>query len=121
MTLEDTIDLYCTAWTDQSDQKRLEILNQCVTTDINYVDPMADVTGISNLSKHINNVIVEQPGAFVVRLSKVDSHHNLARFSWHMMLANGSALPTGLDVVHFNDEGKLDKILGFFGPLISLS
>ena len=42
-----------------------------------------------------------RPGARVLRTSGVDAHHHLARFAWHVVLA----------------DGRIRRIIGFFGPL----
>ena len=48
----------------------------------------------------------------------VGLHHGMARFAWHVVQADGTALPEGLDVVWLSDDGaRLARILGFFGPL----
>ena len=70
---------------------------------------------------HIERVLAGRPGAKVVRTSKVDIHHHVARFAWHVVLADGSSLPDGVDIAWISADGKtLERIIGFFGPLESL-
>ena len=57
------------------------------------------------------------PGARVVRTSGVDAHHHLARFAWHVVLADGTTLPDGLDLAELTPDGRIRRIIGFFGPL----
>jgi hypothetical protein len=54
----------------------------------------------------------------VERTTDVDHHHGLARFGWHIVEADGTTLPDGLDVVALTPDGtKLARVVGFFGPL----
>ena len=46
----------------------------------------------------------------VERTSDVQVHHDVARFAWHVVLADGSTLPEGLDLAIFNDSGKITRI-----------
>ncbi len=53
-----------------------------------------------------------------MRTTQVDLHHNVARFGWHLVLADGTTLPEGIDIVWLNSgQNLLSGILGFFGPL----
>ncbi|MHA7773742.1 hypothetical protein [Roseibium sp. M-1] len=118
MTLEETIDLYCAAWSERDPDYRREQLEKVVTPDVRYTDPQTDVAGCADLVDHISGVLAGRVGAKVVRTSAVDSHHGTARFAWQLVKADGTALPEGLDVVWIDEEtGKLKTVLGYFGPL----
>jgi len=48
----------------------------------------------------------------------VDIHHGIARFAWHAVQADGTALPEGLDIAFISSDGtRIERIIGFFGPL----
>jgi hypothetical protein len=67
---------------------------------------------------HIAKVRAKRPGAKVLRTSRLDRHHNLVRFAWRVVLADGAALPEGLDIAFVPvDDAKIERILGFFGAL----
>lgn len=118
MTLEETIDLYCAAWSERDPGYRRELLNRVVSEDISYTDPDTEISGCADLVDHISGVLAGRVGAKIVRTSVVEIHHGKARFAWHLVNADGSALPEGLDIVSINEQtGKLNSILGFFGPL----
>ena len=118
MTLEETIDIYCAAWSERDPAYRRELLDRVVTIDIRYTDPETDVHGRADLTDHISGVLAGRIGAKIVRCSAIDSHHGMARFAWRLVKADGTALPDGLDIVSVDDQsGKLKTVLGFFGPL----
>ncbi|MEE4010439.1 hypothetical protein V1T76_00155 [Roseibium sp. FZY0029] len=118
MTLEDTIDIYCAAWSERNPSYRHDLLVRSVTDSVRYMDPETDVTGIAALVDHISGVLARNVGAKIIRTSGIDTHHGSARFAWQMVKADGTALPEGLDVVWIDEEtGKLRTVLGFFGAL----
>ena len=49
--------------------------------------------------------------------SGIDSHHGKFRFTWRMVLADGKVFLEGIDFGELNSDGKLHRIVGFFGPL----
>ncbi|MDO5624242.1 MAG: hypothetical protein Q4G71_06105 [Pseudomonadota bacterium] len=58
------------------------------------------------------------PGARVERTTRVDVYGSHARFGWQMILADGTSLPEGLDIVVLSaDHSRIESITGFFGPL----
>lgn len=118
MTLEETIDIYCAAWSERDPAYRRELLDRVVTIDIRYTDPDTDVRGRADLVDHISGVLAGRVGAKIVRSSDIDAHHDMARFAWRLVKADGTALPDGLDIVSIDEQsGKLKAVLGFFGPL----
>lgn len=118
MTLEETIDIYCAAWSERDPSYRRDLLDKCVSVDVRYTDPETDLRGRTELVDHIAGVLASRVGAKILRTSAIDEHHGMARFAWHLVKADGSALPEGLDIVTVDEQsGKLKSILGFFGPL----
>ncbi|MBO6900769.1 MAG: hypothetical protein JJ864_05425 [Rhizobiaceae bacterium] len=121
MTPEEVIDTYATAWGEPDPGRRKAILEQVLTPGCTYTDPRVHAANPAELSDHIGRILPSRPGAKVLRISAVDMHHGKARFAWHMVNADGTALPAGLDIVEFDEAtGKLKTILGFFDPLPEL-
>jgi hypothetical protein len=113
----ETIDTYCSAWSEPDPARRLELLRASCVEDVVYLDPRGESDGIEALSATIARILAGRPGARVVRTSAVDAHHGHARFAWQVIQADGMKLPEGLDIVELATDGKLRRILGFFGPL----
>jgi hypothetical protein len=120
MTPEETVDLYCSAWSEPAREKRLAILREVLTPEATYIDPRTDVKGHEALATHIERVLATRPGARIPRTSVVDVHHDRARFAWNLVQSDGTTLP-GIDIIEIDPaSGKLRSILGFFGPLVEL-
>lgn len=111
------IDAYCAAWSDPDPARRREILAGVWADGATYTDPNVHTVGLDDLLAHIGSVVARRPGAEVVRTSGVDVHHGLARFAWQVVQADGTALPEGLDLAEFTGDGRIRRIVGFFGPL----
>jgi hypothetical protein len=117
--LERLIDAYCQAWNEPDPVQREQILKNVWAEGATYTDPRAHTTGTEELSAHIARVLASRPGAKVIRTSAVDSHHGLVRFAWSVVQADGARLLEGIDFAEISSEGKLGRIVGFFGPLTS--
>ncbi len=113
---EAPIDIYCGAWNEPDPARREELLAPVWAANATYTDPTVHTTGLAALVAHIGTVQAGRPGSRVVRTSAVDQHHGLVRFAWRRILADGTALPEGVDFGELGDDGKLRRIVGFFGP-----
>jgi len=118
MNVSGLIDQYCRAWTDPDATRRAALLGSVWATDAIYTDPSVHAAGAEELLAHIARVQAKRPGASVLRTSEVELHHNIVRFAWHVVQADGVALPEGLDLAFITPDGtKIERIIGFFGPL----
>ena len=115
--LNDLIDAYCAAWNDPDADSRRELLSAVWAENATYTDPAVDLAGVDQLVAHITTVLARRPGARVLRTSAVDEHHGLARFAWRVVQADGSLLPEGIDFAEVTADGRIQRIVGFFGPL----
>lgn len=115
--LDHLIDTYCAAWSDPDPARRREILSGVWADGGTYTDPTVHATGLDEVLAHIATVVGRRPGAKVVRTSPLDAHHDLARFAWHVVQADGTTLPDGLDLAEFTADDRIRRIVGFFGPL----
>ena len=82
------------------------------------IRPSVHAANAEALLSHIAKVQARRPGSKVQRASHVDVHHGIARFAWHVVQADGTTLPDGLDLAFVSPDGaKIERIIGFFGPL----
>ncbi len=112
------IDRYCDVWNEPDPGRRAALLEAVWAPGASYTDPSVHAAGGDELLAHIAKVRGRRPGAKVLRTSAVDAHHGLARFAWHVVQADGVALPDGLDIAFISGDGaRIERIIGFFGPL----
>lgn len=115
--LSKLVDAYCGVWCEPDPELRRQQLSSLWAVNATYTDPTVHATGCDELLAHIAKVLARRPGARVVRTSLVDGHHGCARFAWHVVQADGTALPEGIDFLEVASDGKIQRIVGFFGPL----
>ena len=48
-------------------------------------------------------------------MSGIDLHHNVVRFLWRLVRADGSTGDVSIDFGEVDASGRLTKIVGFFG------
>jgi hypothetical protein len=49
-------------------------------------------------------------------MSGIDVHHTMVRFLWRLVRADGTCGDTSIDFGEVGSDGRLVKIVGFFGP-----
>jgi hypothetical protein len=113
--LEKLVSTYCEAWQELDAARRRELLKKVWAEDGIYTDPTVETNGIEELVAHIGAVQRTYPGLRIERTTFIDRHHHVLRFKWCMVLSDGRRLPEGLDVGQLSQDGKLQRIIGFFG------
>ncbi|HET6873396.1 MAG TPA: nuclear transport factor 2 family protein [Acidimicrobiales bacterium] len=114
---EQVVSQYGAAWTDMSDERRRSLLEECWAADGVYCDPMATVTGRQALAGHIAGFSERLPGHTIKLTSGIDAHDGFARFGWEMYDAEDKLVTEGMDFAVFGEDGRITRIVGFFGPL----
>jgi len=120
MDVVEVIDRYCAVWSDPDSSRRAALLAQVWTERATYTDPTVHTTGAAELLAHIERIMTKRPGGKVVRTSELDVHHGVARFGWKALDATGATLRDGIDLVVLSKDGKIERIVGFFGELVPL-
>ena len=115
-----TIADYGASWQEKNADKRLKLLTNCFAENGRYVDPTADVTGRRDLNSHIGEILQSTDGR-VELTSKPSNHHDVVHFTWHMIGPDGKEYVSGHDFVHFDEDGKIAHLAGFFGDPTPLS
>lgn len=122
MPLTELIDTYCAAWSSEDAEQRRALLVRIWADGATYTDPTVHAVGAEELLAHIAGIQARHPGARIARTSDVDVHHGIARFAWRFVMPDGSSFPEGLDIALLDaGQTRITRIIGFFGPLVSLT
>lgn len=116
--IADLVDTYCAAWNDTDPTRRLPLLRSVWGRNATYTDPTVLLTGAEELSDHIGRVLVRFPDTRILRTSAVDCHHDVFRFAFRRAAPDGQTLRDGLDFGEIGADGRLRRIVGFFGQLV---
>jgi hypothetical protein len=107
---------YGASWNEPDEAARRKLLEQAWADDGVYCDPTATVTGRDALVSHIAGFHQRIPGARIDLASGVDEHDGWLRFAWTMLGPDGATVMEGFDVGQLAADGRLRRIVGFFGP-----
>jgi hypothetical protein len=114
--VEKTVTQYMAAWNEPDNAARGALLAQCWSEDGVYLDPSVSLAGRNALGVHIAAVQTKRPGARLEFVSGIDIHHNVVRFLWRLVRADGTCGDTSIDFGEVGPDGRLARIVGFFGP-----
>ena len=106
---------YLAVWNERVPEARLQRVTEAFSADAHYVDPLADVQGAEAISAMIGALQDSHPGVEVRLGSPIDAHHDLLRFEWHAVAADGTVGTVGLDIARLADDGRFADVRGFFG------
>jgi len=120
MDLNDAVATYGAAWNETDGDARRKLLDEAWTDGGLYCDPMGRAEGRDALHAHIDGFQQQFPGARIDATSGADEHDGYFRFAWKMIDADGNTALEGFDVGHRAGDGRIDLIVGFFGPFAGL-
>ena len=112
-SLEDTLAIYGAAWGEQDPIRRRALLELVWADDGIYRDPTVVAEGRDALVEAIGEFHQSLPGATLELADKVESFGNFVRFDWSLQ---GPVDSPGTDFGELDDDGRLLRIVGFFGP-----
>ena len=111
------IDDYFEMWRATDADTRRDLVERCFVADGRHVDPHADVTGHDDVAAMLAGVHEAYAGFAIERTSGIDRHGDQVRYSWRLDTADGATLVAGIDVVELAADGRMAKVIGFWGDL----
>ncbi len=115
--MDKTISAYFAAWNETDAAKREQLLRNSIAEDTEIIDPTGRATGVSGFGDRIGRFQQSAPGAKVLPASGVDSHNEFERYAWKITQPDGATIVDGIDVVDVAPDGRLQRVVMFFGPL----
>lgn len=111
------IDSYLAAYSEPDPAHREELVAQAWSDDGRLVDPPMQAAGHAEI--HALAVAVQQqfPGTRFRRAPAVQEHHGFARYRWELVDEQDGVALTGMDVAEVGPDGRLARVVGFFGDL----
>ena len=116
MAHPESLDHMLAAWNETEPDKIRGHLEKALSPKVEFIDPSVVARGLDEFEANVHEVHARLPGAEYLRASGVDSHHDLYRYAWEIRRDGELVLP-GFDVTEVDDEGRVLRVLGFFGPL----
>lgn len=105
---------YLEVWNETDADRRQSMVNVTWETDGSYTDPLFAVRGHDQIAGLIGGFQHQYPGLRFVQTGDVESHHNLARFTWDLVTLEGHIVAKGMDVALIAPDERLTAVAGFF-------
>lgn len=109
------VDGWLAAYADPDAARRLAAIREGWNPDGRLVDPPMEARGHQGISDQAATLLAQFPGHRFERSTAIDAHHQFLRYGWKLVDANGAAVLEGLDVVELDVDGRLLRVVGFFG------
>lgn len=116
--IQTTIDSYFSCWNSPDETSRMDAIQRTWTADATSTDPLADVGGHDAIAAMMASVGEQYPGHRFAQIGNIDVHHDLVRWGWQMVDAEGQQVIDGIDVAWIDSSGRIAKLAGFFGAEI---
>lgn len=115
MAERETVATYVAAWNTPDEAERRKLFERCWTDAGVYTDPAVVRDGREELTATCRRFADRWPGAKIETVGDVAAHHGFAAFAWCVRGADGSVIEQGVDFAEFADDGRISRIVGFFG------
>lgn len=110
---------YFFMWNETDPAKIRGHLEKAVTHDFEFCDPLHFHVGHDDLEANVKATRAQHPDAHFGPSTAIDQHHNRLRYNWEFRKGTHLVL-VGFDAVTMADNGLIQRIDGFFGPLAPL-
>ena len=111
------VDAHLAALCEPDADARLAAVRELWSDAGRMADPPIEGEGHDGIAA-IGAALQQQfPGHAFRRTTAVDAHHGFLRYEWDLVDPAGTAVLSGTDVGVVGEDGRLARVVGFFGPL----
>ncbi len=111
----DVWETYAQAWSRVDQARRQQLLEQSVSPECIYTDPLIQVQGHDALSNYMESFQKNTPGRTFVT-TNFQEHHDQSLAQWNMADGEGKVLSPGTSFARYDADGRLKQMTGFFAP-----
>ena len=109
------VDTYLAGYCEPDAARRALLVAEAWSTNGELFDPPFEAAGHGGIAALTDVVLAHFPAHTFRRTTGVDAHHTFARYGWELVAADGTVAVAGTDVVEFAADGRLARVVGFFG------
>ena len=117
LELTETIDAHLALLNEPQAAVRAPAIQRVWNAGGRQVDPTISGEGHDGISTLADAVHTHFAGHRFRRISAVDAHNRQFRYAWELVRADGIAAITGVDVGEVDEQGRLLRVVGFYGEL----
>ena len=111
--MHELIDRYLACWNETDSATRSELIAKTWDDGATYLDPLVDAHGHDAIDAAIAATQGQFPDHVFALAGPVDTHHDVARFSWGLGRDGDDPLVIGSDVASVGADGRLARVVGF--------
>lgn len=116
-TIGVAIDTHLRAYCEPDPARRADLLAAAWAVDGSLIDPPFDAQGLDAIAGMADVLLTHYASHSFRRTTAVDLHHSFARYEWELVGPDGTVAVAGTDFVEIDADGRIARIVGFFGPL----
>jgi hypothetical protein len=109
------VDKHLAGYCEPDPAVRTELIAAAWAETASLIDPPFDGSGRDGIAAMTDVVLTHYAGHTFRRTTDVDTHHQFGRYGWALVAPDGAVAVSGTDFIEFNDDGRLVRIVGFFG------
>lgn len=111
------VDAHLAAFSAPDDASRRALVEQAWAPTGHFADPLFAATGHDEIDALAASVPGLYPDHVFTRTSGIDLHHGHARYAFAFTGPDGTVVIDGVEVAQVGAEGRLVRVVGFFGPV----
>jgi uncharacterized protein YndB with AHSA1/START domain len=108
------IDAFLGAWGEPDAARRRELLESCAAPRIVFRDAFSATEGVDEMLANLEAVRLHMPGVTLARSGDVRVAHGTALVAWTARRENGETAGRGTNVVDFDADGRIARVVGFW-------
>jgi hypothetical protein len=112
---------YAALWSEPDRGRRTQLIETALAADALIVGPGFELRGHAAIDQEAARFLRQEPGLRVVATTGFDAHHEVVRFGIAIVQPDGDVALEGIDVVEFGADGRIRRVLTFWGPLPPLA
>lgn len=109
------VDGWRAAYVDPDAARRLAVIRDSWSLDGRLVEPPLEARGHQGISDLAATLQSQFPGHRFERSTAIDAHHQFLRYGWKLLDPNGAAVLEGMDAMELDVDGRIARVVGFFG------
>ena len=110
------IEAFVAAWHATDEAELRQLLERCWAADGALTLPDGESVGRVAVAAEIGRITQRWPTRSVVHISSVAEHHGWLRYRWTITSPDGAIVGQGLHVGERAPDGRLRRVVAFYGP-----
>lgn len=115
--IDQLIDDYLDAYSEVDPKRRASAVSRIWAADGRLVDPPLESQGHAGIAGQVQALLSQFPDHRFRRSTGIDAHHGFARYGWQLVNPAGETTLEGCDFAEVDGSGRLQRVVGFFGPI----